>query len=140
MVKNNNDDDDKYNQIERFLLHVKTPTIASSGVINNLIHPSIISSQENTDASLDNPSSTEKCMSNPCENGGICISTGQMTYECKCVGPWRGIHCSNGLKKRSLTKRQSLYQLMQEMKRNKNKQDENDGGRPYYDFRNGIYF
>ncbi len=37
------------------------------------------------------------CAGNPCEHGGICIPKGQMTYECKCVGPWRGIYCGVGM-------------------------------------------
>lgn len=42
-------------------------------------------------------SPSNPCSSNPCEHGGICTPTGQMTYECKCVGPWRGIYCGVGM-------------------------------------------
>lgn len=37
--------------------------------------------------------SSGSCADNPCENGGICISKGQTTFECRCVGAWRGIYC-----------------------------------------------
>ena len=46
-----------------------------------------------------NPS-TGACVSNSCEHGGICVSTGQVSYECKCVGAWRGLFCSYGMRQK----------------------------------------
>jgi hypothetical protein len=37
------------------------------------------------------------CASNPCQHGGYCISTSQTSYECRCVGPWRGVTCNVGM-------------------------------------------
>ncbi len=44
-----------------------------------------------------NPS-TGACASHACEHGGICVPKGQVSYECKCVGPWRGLFCSYGMR------------------------------------------
>ncbi len=48
-----------------------------------------------TEKSTYPPSSA--CTLNPCAHEGICMPKGQMTYECKCVGPWRGINCGVGM-------------------------------------------
>jgi hypothetical protein len=47
--------------------------------------------------STSTPSPSEICASDPCENSGICFSKGQTTYNCKCIGPWRGIYCGVGM-------------------------------------------
>ncbi|CAF2581943.1 unnamed protein product [Rotaria sp. Silwood2] len=33
------------------------------------------------------------CASNPCEHNGVCTPRGERIFDCKCVGPWRGIYC-----------------------------------------------
>jgi hypothetical protein len=49
-----------------------------------------------------------------------------------------------GFNKRNVSDRQSFYYLFKRMNRDRNRyydSDENDnGGRVYYDFKNGIYF
>lgn len=48
------------------------------------------------------------------------------------------------LQKRSIAKRQSFYQLLKELKQGRSQQSDIDeydnGGRVYYDVKNGIYF
>jgi hypothetical protein len=64
------ENDDEYNQLKRLLFGLESTLT---------------------------PSPSEICASNPCEHDGICISKGQMIYECKCIGPWHGIDCSVGM-------------------------------------------
>jgi hypothetical protein len=82
--------DDKYRLLKRFSIN-KNPTQRSQDILDNLFHPSSSWNEKSTDSSY-----YPSCRSNPCENGGICTSKGQMTDECKCVGPWRGPSCGVG--------------------------------------------
>ncbi|CAF4004600.1 unnamed protein product, partial [Rotaria sp. Silwood1] len=43
--------------------------------------------------SMDSRSYSGACASSPCEHGGICTPRGQRLFDCKCVGPWRGVYC-----------------------------------------------
>ncbi|CAF0783621.1 unnamed protein product [Rotaria sp. Silwood1] len=96
------DDDNEYRLVKRvfFRKHATASTDQTPSVLDNLIRPSstfsptgkpISGTQRST--SLPTFLSSNPCELNPCENGGICIPKGQMTYECKCIGPWRGMHC-----------------------------------------------
>lgn len=60
---------------------------------------SIIESSSWTQKTTHSPvyPSSNPCSSDPCNNGGICTPKGQLTFECKCVGPWRGIYCGIGM-------------------------------------------
>ncbi|CAF1202088.1 unnamed protein product [Rotaria sordida] len=69
------EDDDEYRQLKRFFWHKKTTT-----------------REPKTTESPWYPSSGA-CASSPCEHGGICTSREEKIFECKCVGPWRGIYC-----------------------------------------------
>ncbi|CAF4350468.1 unnamed protein product [Rotaria sp. Silwood2] len=96
------DDDNEYGLVKRIFFHKHTTasTERTPSILDNLIRPSstysptekpISGTQKSTSSS--SFSSLDPCDLNPCENEGICIRKGQMTYECKCVGPWRGMHC-----------------------------------------------
>ncbi|CAF1062921.1 unnamed protein product [Rotaria magnacalcarata] len=91
------DDDDEYSQLKRFLFHKQTTNKPSSSpsVLDNLVRPSSFSPSLWTVKTTNSPwyPSSGVCSSNPCEHGGICNAKGQNTFDCKCVGPWRGIYC-----------------------------------------------
>jgi len=100
--EDDSNDDEAYRLLKRFLWH-KSTTVATQrppSVIDNLVRPSSTRSPTEkppiwTQKSTYSPvyPSSGACSSNPCEHGGICIAKGQMTSECQCVGPWRGIYC-----------------------------------------------
>jgi Notch-like protein len=35
----------------------------------------------------------DRCFPNPCNNGGICNTTGSNTFECTCSLGWNGTQC-----------------------------------------------
>ncbi len=92
--------DDFYRELKRKLFdkdQILSKT-RSSSVIDNLVFPTNRSTsywQKTTYSPYNAPSGS--CSPNPCEHKGICTQKGQMTYECKCVGPWRGINCNVGM-------------------------------------------
>ena len=86
---------DDYDQLKHFLFHKKPPSY-SPKVIENLIHSTSVSSPSIQIPKAPVYPSSGVCASNPCEHGGICTLNGQMTHDCKCVGPWRGIYCGVG--------------------------------------------
>ncbi|UJR13699.1 hypothetical protein I4U23_000710 [Adineta vaga] len=127
--------DNQYEQYKRLLFHSKRAS-DENDIFDKVIHPSSFSNQQNLDSLINS------CIINPCENGGICIPNEQMSYSCQCSYRHHGQHCEKNTFILG-SKRQSLRQLLKQVKRNMNKQrdsDEDDGERAYYDFRNGIYF
>ena len=34
---------------------------------------------------------------NPCENDGVCISTGPTSYDCECSAGYQGQNCTEGI-------------------------------------------
>lgn len=36
---------------------------------------------------------TKSCLSSPCQNGGVCLSTFGLNYTCQCIGNYHGRHC-----------------------------------------------
>ncbi|CAF0875253.1 unnamed protein product [Rotaria sordida] len=100
--EDDDDDDNAYRLIKPlyFRQYITPSTERTPSILDNLIRPSSTyspneKSTSGTQYSTSSPSysSLDPCALNPCDHGGICIRKGQMTYECKCVGPWRGIHC-----------------------------------------------
>ncbi len=96
------EEDDQYRQLKRFLFQKKptSTTSRSPSVIENLFHPTSTRSpsiwtQKSTYSPVYPLSGV--CTSSSCEHGGICTPKGQTTYDCKCVGPWRGIYCGVGM-------------------------------------------
>ncbi|CAF0913025.1 unnamed protein product [Adineta steineri] len=90
--------DDEYHLLKRLFFQESNAvsTNRPPSVLDNLVHPSSTGkTQIATQKSTYSPSysTSSACALNPCEHGGICIPKGQLTYECRCVGPWRGIHC-----------------------------------------------
>ncbi|UJR33541.1 hypothetical protein I4U23_020983 [Adineta vaga] len=93
------DDSDKAYRLLKRILSSQSgigSTQRPPSVLNSLVYPastakSPVSSQQSTN-SPSYPSSSA-CASHACEHGSICIAKGQYTYDCKCVGPWRGIYC-----------------------------------------------
>lgn len=95
-------DEEEYRLLKRFLFHKETSTTTqrAPSVLENLIRPSSTRSPTPgtpvwTQKTTHSPSypSSGSCSPNPCAHGGICTSKGQVSHECKCVGPWRGIYC-----------------------------------------------
>jgi len=89
--------DERYRLLKR-LFFDKSPASSTRApsVLENLVQPpSTPKSMISTPKGSSSPSypSSGSCAENPCENGGICIPKGQTTFECRCVGPWRGIYC-----------------------------------------------
>ncbi|CAF1079263.1 unnamed protein product [Didymodactylos carnosus] len=85
---------DRLKLLKRFLFHKDTTTWTPS-VIDNLF------TRSTTDyygyrTSTYSPSGSKACSSYPCLNNGICTPTGSLTYDCRCVGPWRGVTCGVG--------------------------------------------
>ncbi|CAM4786881.1 unnamed protein product [Rotaria magnacalcarata] len=95
-------DDEEYGLVKRVFFRKPTPapTQRTSSILENIIRPSstpssnekpVIETQKT--AYAPSYSTSDPCNLNPCENGGRCIRKGEMSYECKCVGPWRGMYC-----------------------------------------------
>ncbi|CAF0727367.1 unnamed protein product [Adineta ricciae] len=90
-----NDDDHIYRLLKRFFSSQSGigSTQKPSNVLNSLVYPgSTAKAQVSSQRSTNSPSSSA-CLSHACEHGGICIPRGQYVYDCKCIGPWRGIYC-----------------------------------------------
>ncbi|CAF2581960.1 unnamed protein product [Rotaria sp. Silwood2] len=79
--EDDDDSDDEYRQLKRFLWHKKTTTT----------HAPEIWTPKTTASPWYPPSGA--CSSNPCEHNGVCTPRGERIFDCKCVGPWRGIYC-----------------------------------------------
>lgn len=124
LVDDDFDDDEIYHPFKRFLFRKPTSDRSqkNSNILENLIKPtkphyahegnlqrkgfqcslllpltigpsSLIDKITETAVSV----SSGPCGNNPCGHGGVCIPKGTIEFECKCVGPWRGLFCGIGM-------------------------------------------
>jgi len=82
---------DRLKLLKRFIFGKTSTTTWKPSVIDNLFTRSTAYYGYKT--STGSPSGSKACSSYPCLNNGICTPTGSLTYDCRCVGPWRGVTC-----------------------------------------------